>query len=212
MCAPTASRKTVDGAGRGGRNPQDVLVRPGGAIAPQERIRWVGRMDNPQGRISTTALSLVTLAALAVVVVIVLATSLSPPEPPSSPPTEPARDAARRSPVSSGPEIVGTITIAADLAEPISDAPVLFIIAHKTAGPPFAVKRIAAPRFPLPYRLGSEDVMMAGSAFEGEVRISARLSRTGSAGPPQPGDLEGEHPGPVRVGARNVDVVISRVR
>jgi cytochrome c-type biogenesis protein CcmH len=149
--------------------------------------------------------------ALAVVAVIVLATSLSPPENPLSPSTEPVRDAARRSPVSSGPEIGGTITIAPDLAGRINDVPVLFVIARKTAGPPFAVKRIAAPRFPLAYRLGLEDVMMAGSAFEGEVHISARLSRTGNAGPPQPGDLEGEHAAPVLVGAHNVDVVISRV-
>jgi len=35
--------------------------------------------------------------------------------------------------------------------------------------------------------------MMAGSAFDGEVRVSARLSRTGAAGPVQPGDLEGEY-------------------
>jgi len=210
VCAPTAFPKTVDGAGREGRNSQDVFVRPGSMIAPQGRIRWAGGMDDPRGRVSTTVLSLATLGVLAGVAVIVLATSLSPPENSPSPPTEPARDAVRP-PVSSGPEIVGTITIATDLAGRISDAPVLFIIARKTAGPPFAVKRIAAPRFPLPYRLGPEDVMMAGSAFEGEVRISARLSRTGSAGPPQPGDLEGEHAGPVQVGARNVDVVISRV-
>jgi hypothetical protein len=38
------------------------------------------------------------------------------------------------------------------------------------------------------------------------------LSRTGTAGPALPGDLDGEHATPVRVGARNVDIVISRVR
>ena len=168
-------------------------------------------MDDPWGSISTTVLSLVTLLALVVVVVIVLATSLTPPENVSSPLAKPAQDATQRPPASSGPEIRGTITIAQALAGRINDAPVLFIIARKAAGPPFAVKRIAAPRFPLPYRLGSEDVMMAGSAFEGEVHISARLSRTGAAGPPQPGDLEGEYAAPVQVGARNVDLVISRV-
>jgi hypothetical protein len=88
---------------------------------------------------------------------------------------------------------------------------VLFIVARKAAGPPFAVKRIVSPRLPLAYRLGAEDLMMAGSSFEGEVRISARLARLGTSGPPQPGDLEGEHrPGPV--GARNVNITIVRVR
>ena len=53
---------------------------------------------------------------------------------------------------------------------------------------------------------------MAGSTFDGEVRVSARLSRTGTAGPALMGDLEGEHAALVRVGARNVDIVISRER
>jgi hypothetical protein len=94
----------------------------------------------------------------------------------------------------------------------VQDGSVLFVIARKAAGPPFAVKRIASPRFPLAYRLGPEDAMMAGSAFEGEVRVSARLSRTGTAGPAEAGDLEGEHPVRVPVGSRDVDILISRVR
>jgi hypothetical protein len=102
--------------------------------------------------------------------------------------------------------------MARDLTGRIQDAAVLFIIARNAAGPPFAVKRIVSPRFPLTYRIGPEDVMMAGSPFEGEVRVSARLSRTGNAGPPEAGDLEGEHASPVPVGSRNVDILISRVR
>ncbi len=164
------------------------------------------------GGIRTSLLSLVSLIALAVVVVIVLSRSLGPPGPASVPgapnqPATPERELASR-----GPEIRGTITVARDLTARVQDGSVLFVIAHKAAGAPFAVKRIVAPRFPLAYRLGPEDVMMAGSTFEGEVRVSARLSRTGTAGPAQPGDLEGEHAAPVQVGARDVDIVISRAR
>jgi len=149
---------------------------------------------------------------VAAVVIIVLARNLGPPEQASPPGARPSPETSQRASASDGPEITGTITVAPDLMGRVQDGSVLFVIAHKGAGPPFAVKRIGSPRFPLAYRLGSEDVMMAGSAFDGEVRLSARLSRTGTAGPAQPGDLEGEHAAQAPVGARNVDIVISRVR
>jgi len=142
----------------------------------------------------------VTLAALAVLVVVTLIKSLTPPE------------SASLATTAGAPEIRGTITLAPELAGRIDEGAVLFVIARKASGPPFAVKRIAAPRFPLVYRLGAEDVMMAGQAFDGEMQMSARVSRTGSAGPPQPGDLEGEHASSVRVAARQVDIVIARIR
>ncbi|HYL79615.1 MAG TPA: hypothetical protein VEU07_02315 [Candidatus Acidoferrum sp.] len=87
----------------------------------------------------------------------------------------------------------------------------MFIIARRGPGPPFAVERIPEPRFPLSYRLGSENVMMAGAPFEGEVTMIARLSVAGGAGPAQPGDLEGEHPGRVVIGQPGVDILINRV-
>ena len=112
----------------------------------------------------------------------------------------------------SRPAIAGTVTIAPELRARLTEEATLFIIARKGPGPPFAVKRIARPSFPLPYRMGPRDMMMAGTPFEGEVSVSARLSRAGAAGPAQPGDLEGEHPDRVAVGARGADIVIPRAR
>lgn len=164
-----------------------------------------------QGRVRTAVLSLVTLVALAAIVVIVLVRSLSPPE--SAPGETGAGPGGPSAPAASGgPSISGTVTLAPALAGKVRDTAVVFVIARRASGPPFAVKRVTPPRFPLAYRIGPEDVMMAGEAFDGEVRVSARVSQTGSAGPPQPGDLEGEHGAAVRIGARNVDVVIARVR
>jgi len=179
-----------------------------------------GPRDQPLGRfggqnrggVRTSIVSLATLAALAVLVVVTLIKSLTPPENASSPITERRADAGSRTPGQDVSEIRGTITMAPELAGRMREGSVLFIIARKAAGAPFAVKRIIAPRLPVTYHIGAEDVMMAGQAFDGEVRVSARVSQTGSAGPPQPGDLEGEHATPVQVGARNVDVVIARVR
>lgn len=170
------------------------------------------RKHGLHGGIRTSVLTVLALGILAAVVLIVLAKSLDPPEPAVLQPAPTVPDVAQRTRSPNGPEITGTITLAGDLAGRVRAGSVLFVIARKAAGPPFAVKRVVAPRFPLAYRLGPEDVMMAGSAFEGEVRMSARLSGTGSAGPAQTGDLEGDHPAPVRVGARGVDIVISRVR
>ncbi len=184
--------------------------------SPGTRSRWVSLPRaiglRPWGGVRTSLLSLVALIALAAVTVIVLVKSLVPPE--QAPPVGAgsSSETSRPTSASDGAEITGSITVARDLTGRIQEGSVLFVIARKSAGPPFAVKRIVSPRFPLAYRLGPEDVMMAGSAFDGEVRVSARLSRTGTAGPAQPGDLEGEHAAPVRVGARNVDIAISRER
>ena len=172
---------------------------------PRNRIREGRVRQDTRGSVRTSVVSIVALLVLAAAVVVVLFRSLAPPEAPSMTAAAPAASP-------EGPAISGTLAIAPDLAGRVRDTAVVFIIARRPSGPLFAVKRIAPPRFPLAYRLGPEDVMMAGEAFDGEARVSARVSQTGSAGPPQPGDLEGEHGAPVRIGARNVDVVIARVR
>ena len=160
-------------------------------------------------------LSLLAIVAVFAVALIVLAKSLGPPEPPASRPDAASGAPASVSPpapVSGGTQISGTVSISRDLEARLTNASVLFVIARRATGPPIAVKRIVSPRFPLAYRIGSEVLMTPGSTLDGEVRISARVTRAEPAGPPQSGDLEGEHPAPVTVGARNVDITVSRVR
>lgn len=196
------------------------LFRPahGGA----RELRVVSRTREPRrpapcrGGVRTSILSVVGLLVLAAIVLIVLARSLGPPED-ASQRTQARTDRSTASAppaldVSGVPTITGTISVSPELSGSIPREAALFIIAHKGAGAPFAVQRIVGPRFPLRFRLGPEDVMMAGTPFEGEVRLSARVSRTGSAGPAQPGDLEGERPVAVQVGAIDADFVINRVR
>ncbi len=174
--------------------------------------------EGPVGRrgVRTVVLSAVALVGLAALAVGVLWSSLSPPGGTASgrgAESETARGGNTPPPSGvAGPAIAGTISVAPELRGRVSDGDTLFIIARKGPGVPFAVKRIAGPRFPLQYRLGPEDVMMAGTAFEGELHVSVRLSKTGAAGPAQPGDLEGEHPGEVPVGAGGVDIVIAPAR
>jgi cytochrome c-type biogenesis protein CcmH len=164
-------------------------------------------------------MALVALAGLAIGVLWI---SLSPPEgsqPGPAPTAGMSERISRGGQAASSPApdagdatIGGTISLAPQLRGRLTAGATLFIILRKGPGPPFAVKRIGGPSFPVRYRVGPGDVMMAGTPFEGEVTVSARVSGTGGAGPAQPGDLEGDHPGPVAVGARGVDIVISRIR
>jgi hypothetical protein len=153
------------------------------------------------GRVHTWALSLATLLALGALTVFILVRSLNPPD-------ASAPDVSR--PAAAPDAIVGSVTLAGSLDNRLSAEAVLFVIARKTAGTPLAVVRIPQPRFPQPFRIGPENVMMAGTPLEGTVSLSARLSRSGSVGPAQSGDLEGEAPQPVPVGAGNATIVLNR--
>lgn len=180
-----SSPTTTSPPGRG-HPTHEAVVQPGG-LGPRRGVR-------------TAALSALALVALAGLAIGILWTSVGPPDGwvPGS-----ARDSAT---------IRGRISVAPELRGRLAAGDTLFIILRKGPGPPFAVRRISGPQFPVRYQVGPEDVMMGGTPFEGQVTVSARLSRTGGAGPPQSGDLEGEHPGPVTIGVGEVDIVISRVR
>ena len=110
-----------------------------------------------------------------------------------------------------GEVISGTIEIAPALRAKAAGKPVLFLIARKGGGgPPLAVVRVASPRFPLAFEISKRNVMIPGVPFEGVVTLSARLDADGSAGPASAGDLEGRTAQPVRVGAKDVRIVIDR--
>lgn len=196
-----------------GRTIHEAAPQPGGLGRPaHEAAERPGELG-PQGSVRTAALSVLALVALAGIAIGVLWSSIGPPAgsaPGSGPPagTSGRESGAERD----GATLGGTISVAPELRGRLAAGDTLFIILRKGPGPPFAVKRIGGPQFPVRYQMGSEDVMMAGTPFEGQVTVSARVSKTGGAGPAERGDLEGEHPGSVTVGARAVDIVISRVR
>lgn len=108
-----------------------------------------------------------------------------------------------------GKSLTGTVRIAPALTGKVAPGDVLFVIARKGPGPPLAVKRIADPAYPYSFRIGPEDMVMGGVAFEGEVSMVARIKKGGAAGPAQRGDLEGAYPGnPVKIGAPPIEIVI----
>ena len=110
-----------------------------------------------------------------------------------------------------GEVISGTIEVAPALRAKAEGKPVLFLIARKGGGgPPLAVVRVGNPKFPLAFEISKRNVMIPGVPFEGMVSLSARLDADGSAGPAGAGDLEGRTSRPVRVGERDVRIVIDK--
>lgn len=110
-----------------------------------------------------------------------------------------------------GETVSGTITLGPELQGKVDSGDVLFLIARQGEGPPLAVNRIASPTFPLHYSLSQENVMMPSLAFRGEVYVTARISKSGTA-QLQKGDMGGAcAKNPVSVGAQDADIVIDRV-
>ena len=134
-----------------------------------------------------------------------------PPPPgqaPVAPDASPAQAAAGAGRGSDGPPILGTVELAPEVAADANPGAILFIIARRGGGgPPLAVKRIPQPRFPVSFRLGPEDKMIAQMPFTGPITLSARLDADGNATSRDPGDLMGSAvDGPVDTGATGVVV------
>ena len=124
--------------------------------------------------------------------------------PPVAPPIAPSPD----EPVA--PPIRGSIRLADGMEVP--PGALLFLIARTgRSGPPLAVRRILDPSFPLDFRIGPEDRMIASVPFQGPLRITARVDTDGNATSRTPGDLQGAAMGTHDPGATGVEVVIDEV-
>ncbi len=135
-----------------------------------------------------------------------------PPPPGAAPLVAPASPDGEAVAAAAGEPILGSVSLAEGLGDRVPPGATLFLIARRgDAGPPLAVKRIPAPRFPLDFTLGPEDRMLETLPFEGPLRVSARLDADGNATTRSPGDLQGAAPGAVAPGARGVRVVLDEV-
>lgn len=102
----------------------------------------------------------------------------------------------------------GTIRLAPGLAGPGEGT--LFLIARGPGqGPPLAVKRLPVRRFPLPFEIGSADVMIPGRAFRGPIQLSARIDRDGNPMTRGPDDLTAAIATPLEPGASGIELVLS---
>jgi hypothetical protein len=127
--------------------------------------------------------------------------------PPPAPAAEPGAAQLAAEP---GQPIQGTLRLAAGLENAQPSGAVLFLIARTGAGPPLAVKRIEAPRFPMDFEIGPGDRMLATVPFAGAIQLSARLDSDGNATSRTPGDLTGAAGQAVSPGASGVEIVIDQ--
>jgi cytochrome c-type biogenesis protein CcmH len=110
--------------------------------------------------------------------------------------------------------ITGRLTLAPALAAQVQPGDTVFVFARNPQGSrmPLAVLRAKASDLPLDFKL--DDSMAMSPEFKlssaAEVRIEARISKTGSA-TPGPGDLIGAGP-VVKPGAKQVALQIDQVR
>ncbi len=115
---------------------------------------------------------------------------------------------------SAGPSITGRVTLSPGLAAQVQPGDTVFIFARSPQGSrmPLAVQRARAADLPLDFKLDDSSAMSPALRLSSaaEVRIEARISRSGSA-TPATGDLIGAGP-VVKPGASRVEVTIDQVR
>lgn len=107
--------------------------------------------------------------------------------------------------------ISGSVQLGASVAARAAGAKALYVIARKAGARDIvAVKKVDAPQFPADFELSGADVMVQGTAFQGPLDLTARLSKSGDA-IPAPGDLEGTTRN-VAGGATGVAITLDTVR
>lgn len=107
-------------------------------------------------------------------------------------PAQPGSRGGEAGPAPVGPQIAVEVVLDPAVAAQAPQGATLFVIARAPGGgPPLAIHRVDAPRFPLVVSLSQADRMLDGIQLEdgASVLVSARLSRSGQA-QPAAGDLE----------------------
>lgn len=197
---------------RGSRRPRRPLRRTAAGPGPLHA--------GPRRRAAAPGLVLTVLGLLAVLGCSQnterIPRGSEPPPPPRPLATQGSSGETERDRLGRGtpPGVTGEIRLAPDLAGRVSADAVLFVFARTPGGGPIAAKRLGHPAFPVRFFLGQESAMFEGQGLEGQVDLEARISQSGAAGPPEPGDLLGRSPdNPVSIGDTQVhDIIIDTVQ
>ena len=135
-----------------------------------------------------------------------MAPSEMPPSPEQLAAGSPAL-AGMTAPENVGPPIRGIVRLADGVEAPASA--MLFVIARAgEAGPPTAVLRVPAPRFPFEFTLGPENRMIAEMPWEGPFSLTARIDLDGNAMTRDAGGLEGRAAQPASPGDTGVEIAL----
>lgn len=125
-----------------------------------------------------------------------------------------ASDKKAAAPSAAGKAVTGRVSLAPALATKVQPTDTVFVFARNPQGSrmPLAVQRAKVSDLPLDFKLDDSTAMSPELKLSSaaEVRVEARISKTGSA-TPSPGDLIGVGP-VVKPGASKVAVQIDQVR
>lgn len=186
-------------------------------LARREIARATGG-GRPKGAPSIIPNLLLFVALLFVILVVIREMNEGKPKETSPfegpPPMAAAADRPERPGPSASTPGAGAFTGTVDVGPAVGSPPsgTLFIIARIAGapdrGPPIAVKRVDAPRFPLQFTIGPGDLMQPGLPFEGPFDVRARLDTDGNAMTKSPGDLVTSRATPATPGAMEVRLVL----
>lgn len=116
-------------------------------------------------------------------------------------------------PAAASSAIGGAVKLTPELSARVNPSDTLFVYAQAVNGSkmPLAIRRLRADKFPMTFELNDSMAMSSEAKLSdhAEVRIVARVSKSGSAAPAS-GDLYGAS-SHVKAGAKGVEVVIDRV-
>lgn len=123
----------------------------------------------------------------------------------------PGQLAAGPKPLDPNAVITGTVKLKDGLA--MRGTGTLFVITRPkgmTGGPPLAVKRVEDPVLPIRFEMSQANVMIQGNRFEGDVTVTAKWTKQDSPLSSSPGDLSTSAPLDVKVGARDLELILDR--
>ncbi len=113
--------------------------------------------------------------------------------------------------------ISGTVSLAKGLEKEVKPLQGTLFIFAKNAGqasangsPPLAVLRIPDPKFPLTFSLSAENVMMAGTVFEGPFAVYARYSPSGDALDKSGPQGEARSKKQIKLGEKNISIELNK--
>jgi hypothetical protein len=134
------------------------------------------------------------------------------PAPPPAPPP-----AAADKPADPNAKITGQVVLSPALKSHVTPTDVLFVVARRIPDNPsargslVAVKKVSAAKFPIDFELSAADMPFQNGAFDGDLELWVRDSKSGDPIMRRKGDLFGKLP-KVHVGARDVKLPLDQLQ
>jgi hypothetical protein len=147
----------------------------------------------------------------------------APPPPPAAPtpapaaPTPAAAPPAAEKPADPNAKIAGQVVVPPAMREHVAATDTIFIVARRIPDNPtargslVAVKKVSAAKFPLAFELSAADMPFQNGAFDGDLQLSVRDSKSGDPIMRRKGDVFGVVP-KVHVGARGVKLPLDQLQ